>query len=110
MTDVIKLVKGDAYPTITLTLTDEDSGDPIDVSALTTTVYLKFRAAGSTTLIDTITCAIVDGANGIVSFDFVGGALADVDAGLYEGEIEIDFSGSTHTIWDVLKFRVRDEF
>ena len=109
MSDIIKLVSGDTGPTITLTLTDEVTGDVIDVSAVTTTVYLKFRASGTTTLLDTITCAKVDGAAGIVSFDFTGGVL-DVDAGLYEGEIEIDFNGATQTLWEPMKFRVRDEF
>jgi len=110
MVDTIRLVSGDGRPTITLTLTDETTGDPIDVSAGTTTVNVKFRAAGTTTLLDTIACNITDGVNGIVTFDFSGGTLAGLDAGLYEAEIEIDFNGDTQTLYDVLKFRVRDEF
>lgn len=108
--DTIKLVSGDAFPAVTVTLTDGADGDPIDVSAGTTTVYLKFRESGTTTLLDTITCTKLDAVNGVVSFNFVGGALDDLDAGLYEGEIEIDFNGSTHTLYELLKFRVRDEF
>lgn len=110
MTDPIKLVSGDSKPTITITLTDAETGEPIDVSAVTTTVNLKFRAAGTTTLLDTIACVVLDGVNGIVSFDFSGGELAGLDAGLYEGEVEIDFNGATQTLWEPLKFRVRDEF
>lgn len=108
--DTIKLVSGDARPVVTVTLTDGEDGDPIDVSAVTTTVYLKFRASGTTTLLDTITCTKLDAVNGVVSFDFTGGELDDLDAGLYEGEIEIDFNGATHTLYELLKFRVRDEF
>jgi hypothetical protein len=110
MVDLIKLVSGDGKPTITLTLTDEVTGDPIDLSAGTTSVIIKFRASGSTTLLDTIHCTKADAVNGIVTFDFSSGTLVDLAAGAYEGEIEISFNGQTQTIYDMLKFRVRDGF
>jgi hypothetical protein len=110
MVDTIRLVQGDSKPDITLTLTNETTGLALDLSAVTTTVSVKFRQAGSTTLLSTISCAKTDAVNGIVSFDFSGGVLTDLTAGMYEGEIIIDYDGATHTVYDVLKFRVRDDF
>jgi len=110
MPDLIKLVSGDTRPEITLTLTDEVTGDPIDLSAASVEVFINFRAAGSTTLIEAIPADKTDAVNGIVTFDFSTGALYGLAAGAYEGEIEISYSGDTHTLYDVLKFRVRDGF
>jgi len=109
MSDVIRLVQNDSKPEINLTLTDENTNLPIDLSAGTTTVVVKFRAAGSTTLLSTITCTKTDAVNGKVSFNFSGGIL-DVAPGQYEGEIEISYSGAKHTVFDLLRFRVRGEF
>lgn len=109
MSDVIRLVQNDSRPEINLTLTDENTNLPIDLSAGTTTVVVKFRAAGSTTLLSTINCNKTDAVNGKVSFNFAGGVL-NVDPGQYEGEIEISFAGQTHTVFDLLRFRVRGEF
>lgn len=109
MTDVIKLVQGDSKPTITLTLTDDVTGTAVDLSAGTTTVVVNFRKAGTTTLLSAISCTKVDGANGIISFDFSGGVL-DSAAGMYEGEVVISYDGDEHTLYDVLRFRVREDF
>ena len=109
MADVIKVVQGDTKPLITLTLTDEATGNPFDLSPETTTVSVKFRAAGSSATPQVISCVKTDAANGKVQFDFSGGVL-DVDPGLYEGEIEVSLDGATHTVYDVLKFRVRADF
>jgi hypothetical protein len=103
----IKLVKGDNRPYIRLVLKDVD-GNPIDLTDSTVRVY--FREAGSTTVLSTILCTLIDGGvNGVITFNFPGNTL-DVDPGLYEGEIEIDFGGETQTVYDVLKFNVRDQF
>lgn len=109
MAEVIKVVQGDTKPNITLTLTDESTNTAFNLSDPTTTVRVKFRAAGSTTLLSTITCTKTDAANGKVQFDFSGGVL-NVDPGRYEGEIEIDLDGETHTVYELLKFRVREDF
>jgi hypothetical protein len=34
----------------------------------------------------------------------------DVDAGTYEGEIEIEDASGKQTVFDKLKFKVRDDF
>lgn len=109
MSEVIKVVKGDTKPLITLTLTDEETGDPFDLSNETTTVYVNFRASGSTAEPQVIDCVKTDAANGVVQFDFSGGIL-DVDPGMYEGEIKVSLGGALHTVYDVLKFRVRSDF
>ena len=49
------------------------------------------------------------GATGQVQFDFSGGVL-NVNPGMYEGEVNIDFNGAIQTVYDLMKFRVRDSF
>jgi len=44
-----------------------------------------------------------------VQFGFTGGVL-DVDPGMYEGEIAIDFNGQVQTVFDTLRFTVRANF
>lgn len=109
MIDVIRLVQGDDKPDVTLQLTDNVSGDNVDLSAVTTSVNVYFRAAGTTVILATIACTKVDGVNGIVSFDFAGGVL-DVVAGMYEGEVEVDFNGAIQSAYDLIRFRVRTQF
>ncbi len=57
--DVIRLVEGDERPVIVLTLTDDNTGSPIDLSLSTTVVTIKFREAGTTTLLSTISTCII---------------------------------------------------
>lgn len=107
MTERIKLVQGDNLPYIKLALKNADS-TALDVSDATVVVY--FRKAGSTTTLSTLACQnVTDGTDGEVQFNFPGATL-DVDAGQYEGEIEIDFAGQIQTVYSILKFTVRAEF
>lgn len=109
-TDVIRLVEGDEKPLIVLTLTDDITGTPIDLSVETTTVSVKFRKAGTTTLLSTISCTkLSGGTTGQVQFGFSGGVL-DVDAGAYEGEVVINYNGSVQTVYETLRFTVRANF
>ena len=108
--DVIRLVEGDEKPVIVLTLTDDLTGSPIDLSLGTTVVTIKFREAGTTTLLSTIsTSKLSGGTTGQVQFDFTGGVL-NVDPGMYEGEIVINFNGQVQTVYDTLRFTVRESF
>lgn len=110
MADVIRLVKGNSKPDIVATLTDDTTGSAIDLSSGTTTVTIKFRASNTTTVLSTIsTNKVGGGATGQVQFDFSGGVL-NVTPGMYEGEVNIDFNGAIQTVYDVMKFRVRDSF
>lgn len=109
-TDVIRLVSGDERPVTILTLTDDITGSPIDLSSVSTTVTVKFRRAGTDTLLSTIACTkIGTGTTGQVQFSFTGGVL-DVDPGMYEGEVQIDFGGQVQTVFETLRFTVRDNF
>jgi hypothetical protein len=109
-TDVIRLVKGDEKPLIVLTLTDDITGTPIDLSQATTTISVKFRKAGTTTLLSTISCTkLSGGTTGQVQFGFTGGVL-DVDAGSYEGEVTVDYDGNVQTVYETLRFTVRANF
>lgn len=109
MAEVIRVVKGDTKPLVTVTLTDDATGDPFDLSNTDTTVYVNFRASGSTAEPQVINCTKVDAVNGVVQFDFSGGIL-NVDPGMYEGEIKVSIGGALHTVYDVIKFRVRSDF
>jgi hypothetical protein len=109
-TDVIRLVEGDEKPLIVLTLTDDITGTPIDLSLATTEVSVKFRKAGTTTLLSTISCTkLSGGTTGQVQFGFSGGVL-DVDAGAYEGEVVVNYSGTVQTVYETLRFTVRANF
>lgn len=126
MSEKIKLVQGDTKPALIISLTDENSGEPIGISGSTTRMY--FRAAGSTTILATLTGTLlagrveedgsidtdapydVPGSGGRVQFNW-GATDLTQDPGNYEGEIEITFSdGTIQTVFDLLKFRLRQDF
>lgn len=109
MTEAIKLVRNDNRPEITLTIKDETTGSPMNLNGATEVVY--FRKTGTSTVLATLPCThVTDGSDGKTRFKFTGAAL-DVDAGAYEGEIEITHSdGDKETVFELLKFRVREEF
>lgn len=106
----IKLVQGDNLPEVTLTLTDRQTGDALDLSAATTTIVVKLRAATGTTVLSTLTCSKPNGgADGVVKFYFPANTL-DIPAGNYQGEIEINYNGQYLTVFDLLQFVLRAEF
>jgi hypothetical protein len=73
-------------------------------------VSVKFRKAGTTTLLSTISCSkLSGGTTGQVQFGFSGGVL-DVDPGMYEGQIVVNFNGDDQSVYDTLRFTVRDKF
>lgn len=110
MADTIRLVSGDAKPVIVLTLSDDATGDPIDLSPASVSVSVRFRKANTSNLIATISAANVgNGTDGKVQFDFSGGVLDGVAAGSYEGEVVVTTSGvGTQTVFEKLSFRVRE--
>ena len=110
MSEKIKLVQGDTRPALVCTITDDTTGEPVNIAGAT--VVLKFRLAGATTLTATVTGAVTDGAAGQVAFypasapEMLQGAAGD-----YEGEIEMTFSdGQIQTVYDTLRFKVREDF
>jgi len=110
MAERIKLVQGDALPNVRLALTDAVSAAAIDLSDPDTVVRVHFRAQGADHVLATITCEkLAGGAAGEVRFNFASGVL-NVEPGAYEAEIEIDFGGLTHTVYEPLRFSVRAQF
>lgn len=109
MTEKIKLVSGDSRPQVRVTITDESTGNAVDITGAT--VRLKFRAVGATTLIDTLIGVIQNGPNGVVVFDWNPTTL-NVEAGDYEGEVEVTFANGAgvQTLYETLKFKVREDF
>jgi hypothetical protein len=108
MAEKIKLVRGDTRPQLQLTLTNELDDTAIDITGAN--VLMRFRQAGSTTVLDTLTGVVTNGIGGKVIFLWNLNTL-DVEAGDYEGEIEITFpSLEVQTVYELLKFRVRQDF
>lgn len=108
MAEKIKLVRGDTRPQLEITLTDESDGSAINITGAT--VRMRFRAAGTDTVLSNFTGVISDAANGKAVFLWPQGAL-DVEPGEYEGEIEVTFPDTTvQTVYDVLKFKLREQF
>jgi hypothetical protein len=127
MATKIKLVQGDTKPALIVSLTDENSGDPIAVNGATVRMY--FRALGDTTILATLTATLLagkvledgtidavtspydtPGAGGRVQFNW-GSTDLNQAAGDYEGEIEITYSdGTKQTVYDLLKFKLREDF
>lgn len=106
----IKLVQGDNLPDINLTLTDRQTSEPLDLSASTTTIVVKFRSATNSVVLSILPCIKPNGgADGVVRFGFPNSTL-DIPPGQYQGEIEISFNGQILTVFDLLQFTIRAEF
>ncbi len=110
MAEKIKLVQGDTRPALVVTITDDDTGSPVNIGGAT--VLLKFRQAGATELTATIPGYVTDGSGGVcVFYPATAPEMLQGDAGDYEGEIEITFDdGQVQTIYELLKFKVREDF
>lgn len=104
----IPLVRGDTGPQVKVTLTDETSGDAMDITGAT--IYLHFRAADTTEVLSTLTGSIVSGPAGTAVFEWEEDTL-DVPEGSYEGEIEVVFAnGMRQTVFALVAFAVREHF
>ena len=108
MTEKIKLVANDTRPQLRLTLTDETTNQPIDLTGSAVRMY--FRQVGSETILDTLSGVVTNPLGGEVIFMWKSTSLA-VEPGDYEGEVEItDALGGRQTMYDLLKFKVRKDF
>ncbi|MEB6663835.1 hypothetical protein MXL91_20435 [Achromobacter ruhlandii] len=127
-TDKIRLVQGDTAPQLQLSLTDQRTRRPLDLSAPGTTARLLFREVGADTVKATMSCfAItgyvdpetgdvdyrppydVPGRGGRLAMDWSADALDT--AGEFEGEVEVTFpDGRIQTAFAILKFQVREQF
>ena len=121
--ETINLVAGDTKPELNFTLRDSNTAasgktldpddpstwEPIDLT--NSTVKVRFRKLGDSTVLDTMTCGKhAPYSDGRVFMQWNPTTL-EVPAGTYEGEIEItDSTDGVMTIFDKLKFKVRDDF
>ena len=105
----IKLVQNDTGPSIQVTLFDEETGLPIDVSNAGDVIKMYFQKYGDVDPKATLTGTKPNGgSDGLVQFDWASGDLDE--SGEFEGEIEITFaSGKTQTMYEKLSFLVREE-
>jgi len=106
----IGLVQGDDLPFIRLQFSDGQTGAALNLSDPEVIVAVRFRAHRQTEVLFSTVCEKVDGGHqGVVRFNF-SPDLLDVPAGLYEAEVEIDFEGQKQTIYDPIRFVVREAF
>lgn len=110
MAEKIKLVQGDTSPQLKFTLTNEVTGNPINLSGATVTLH--FRAVGSTTTIFSRQALVnpETASTGVCVVVWNSGDL-NIEAGDYEGEVEVVLAdGARETIFELLKFKVREDF
>lgn len=110
MANIFKYVQGDTGPQIRVTLTNEDDDAPVDLTSATVTLH--FREAGADNVLFSREFFVnpETATNGIAVLQWLEGDL-EVDAGTYEGEIEVvRSSGTRETLYDKLKFKIREDF
>jgi hypothetical protein len=110
MANIFKYVQGDTGPQIRVTLTNEDSDEPVDLTSATVTLH--FREAGADGVLFSREFFINpdDSTAGIAVLQWNEGDL-EVEAGSYEGEIEvIRGNGVRETLYEKLKFKIREDF
>tara|TARA_B110000977_G_scaffold201733_1_gene298134 strand:- start:425 stop:760 length:336 start_codon:yes stop_codon:yes gene_type:complete len=110
MAQVFKYVQGDTGPQIRVTLTNEDDNAAVDLTSATVTLH--FREAGAESVLFSRAFWInPDTANnGVAVLQWATDDL-QVDAGTYEGEIEVvRSSGVRETLFEKLKFKIRADF
>ncbi len=128
-----KLVQNDQMPEIWLSLTDDITKAPIDLSDLATAVFAHVRAVGSKEVKQTLLCDKMTGV--VIAIDEDTGAQTisaippydtpgrggrcsvafDVDTldtpGTFQAEIEVIFADGRPMTWfDLIQFQVREEF
>ena len=120
--ETIKFVTGDTRPIISVSIKDsntaaagkvlnaEDSSTwaPLDLTTATA-CKLLIRKIGSKSFV-VLTGTPVDAALGNYSFTPVTSTFPT--AGVYEGEIEVEYNSGTsvHSLYDLIKFQVREDF
>mgnify|MGYP000172396009 FL=1 len=110
MATSFKYVQGDTGPQIRVTLTEEDSGNAVDLAGATVTLH--FRAAGEDSVLFSRAFYVNPdtAANGEAVLQWETNDL-NQEAGAYEGEIEVvRSSGLRETLFDKLKFKIREDF
>lgn len=119
--ETIYLVQGDTLPQLKLTIRDQNTAapgkvlDPEDqttwalVNLASSTVRLRIREIGATTVKSTLVGTVTNASGGEVVFLFDATALDT--AGVFEGEIEYTAqNGAVQTVYDLIKLQVREQF
>lgn len=119
--DTINLVSGDNLPELTVTLRDSnapapgkrlDENDPETWNPIDLTdcvVNMHMREVGEEEMEHEIPMLIVEPTGGLCKTMFPMGVLTR--AGIFEAEIEVVKGyGAVHTVYDLIKFKVRDQF
>jgi len=111
MQQVVRIVKGDNLPQLSVVLTEDTSGDPFDLTGATVTLY--FRAVNSTTILFSRT-AVITAATAVLGQAYFIFTTADFEVapGNYEGEIEAYWTATAlrQTAYEPIKFRIREDF
>lgn len=126
MSAKIKLVQGDTRPQIKVVISDDTTGELVNVNGAQ--IRLKYRASGTDAVlatmngvalpgreledgtIDTTAPYNLAGVGGRVAFQLAA-AATNQDPGQYEGEIEVTFAdGTIQTVYAPLKFTLRAQF
>ena len=120
--ETINLVQGDTNPQLNFTLRDsktaasgkvldEDDSSTWEVIDITGySIELKFRALNSTSVLFTESLGITSASGGTCYMIWPAGSL-DIEAGIYEGELQLtDGNSKVQTVYDKLKFKVREQF
>jgi hypothetical protein len=106
----IKLVRGDTGPQVQLTLTNEATGAVIDLTGATATLHMKAVATGTVVFSRPLIIAPPTAAQGVALVVW-GATDLDQTPGDYDGEVEVILTGGMRqTVYDVLRFRLRDQF
>ena len=106
MSRTIRLVQGTVLPRVGLELFDKaDSEAPVDISQATS-ASVHLRKVGDTDVKTTLSCSIE---NGVVYLD-IQPAQLDIDPGLYQGEVVIDFAGQPLKLFDTLRINLRAKY
>ena len=101
-----KFVCGDTSPQIGLTLTREDSGEPIDLTGATVNFHVK--AIGATDVTLTKQCVITDAAAGQCTVAWTTGDL-NLPEGEYNAEVEVVTDTYRETVFELIRLQLRDD-
>lgn len=106
----IRLVRNDTRPALVCTITDDTTGEAVNITGAT--VRLKFRAAGVETLTATVLGVVTNGLIGqVVFYPASAPEMLQGEQGDYQGEIEITFADAqVQTVYDLLRFKIRQDF
>lgn len=100
------LVKGDDYPTFTMTLYEQDNETPIDISLASTTVTLTVKKPDGNYIELENVSKISDGKGGMVYHQW---SSDEVDiVGVYEVQARIFFQNRRYTCLNRVRFQIID--